>query len=295
MGGDAFSTVMPDQPLEIPARLWNEVIALVNRSRSNELGNQAEGLLSSTAKVDIITLKNGSGSDVSRFDVLGLSTPLFTPNDNLVEFQQRAMMVGVTPDIDDHVGKFAVLLEPLADGSIGKAAVGGVIPAVINVTDADHTHADIKDAAVVLESGTTGLCEILWKETGTGTKHAIVRIGTPPSISTLWGKLKSRSGNVYTFDQVVPSITGTGDSRVVSWTDSGISDGEAVEANGIDLSPWDYDAGTPVWLDIYVQLIKVGSLYTFTFPLLPSQADHQVFIVDHTNGKMGFDYPRIHS
>ena len=44
--------------------------------------------------VDIM-VKNNTGADRDRFDVLGISGPIISPADNLVEFQNRVAMVGV--------------------------------------------------------------------------------------------------------------------------------------------------------------------------------------------------------
>ena len=48
----------------------------------------------------------------------------------------------------------------------------------IDVTDEDHEYADVATADMAkLASATSGAAHILWKETGTGTKWATVRLG----------------------------------------------------------------------------------------------------------------------
>ena len=44
----------------------------------------------------IVLVKNASGADRNRFDVLGVSGMLYGPADNLVEFQSRPCITGVT-------------------------------------------------------------------------------------------------------------------------------------------------------------------------------------------------------
>lgn len=115
-----------------------------------------------------------------------------------------------------------------------------------------------------------------------------------PSSTTFWGKIKSRSNNEYTFDQYVPSITGTTPNRSVSWSASGISNGIAVEANGNVYSPWDY-SGTPAWQDMYVQLIAIDSIYSFTMPMPPPTGIDNSVLIHDSAGKFGWSYPRIHT
>jgi len=55
---------------------------------------------------------------------------------------------------------------------------GGVVQVQIDVTDANHGYADVKASDnTKLASGASGSAVILWKESGTGTKWAIIRIG----------------------------------------------------------------------------------------------------------------------
>lgn len=129
-----------------------------------------------------------------------------------------------------------------------------------------------------------------------GNKQTIRQVGRQVApAKTIWGKFKSRSGNVYTFDQVTASVTGSGTSRSVSWSTNGVSDGEALEINGFNLSPWDYSLGTPAWQTFYAQIWKVETIYMFAMPLPVPTDDHMVLIIDDTNGKFGWDYPRIHA
>lgn len=46
----------------------------------------------------------------------------FTPSDNKDGFKNQAVLAGVTSAADDHAGRFVILLEPLADGKIGRGA-----------------------------------------------------------------------------------------------------------------------------------------------------------------------------
>ena len=90
--------------------------------------------------------------------------------------RSRPCITGVTPAAG-HAGKFVVLLEPLKANAIGSGLAAGVCPVQVNVTDAGHTFADIASGQCgYLASGATGTATILWKESGTGTKWALVRV-----------------------------------------------------------------------------------------------------------------------
>jgi hypothetical protein len=142
----------------------------------------------------VVTVRNDTGADLDRYAVVGLGDPIIDNSENLAEFQGRVTFQGETPDIDLHVGKFAVLIEPLPDGKIGLAIAAGVCQVLLTVSAADDRYADIEDAETGhLTSGGSGSAQILWKETGTGSgKWAIVRLGTPAAESNIaWAKVQA--------------------------------------------------------------------------------------------------------
>ncbi len=181
--------VKPGEPLRIPAATFNTFIDAAEdfqrRRHDQSAGPQAAG-----RRMDAVPVKNNSGSDVGRFGVLGIDGPIFTPADSENGFKNRVALVGVTPADPTHLGRFAILLEPVAAGKIGQAAVAGVCVAKVAVQAADDGFADVKDGySSSLKSGTSGAATILWKETGTGEKWAIVRFGGSSGGGALcWGK-----------------------------------------------------------------------------------------------------------
>ena len=52
--------------------------------------------------------------------MLGIDSPVISPTDNETEFKNTVALSCVAPT-SSHAGKFVVLLEPLADGRMGKA------------------------------------------------------------------------------------------------------------------------------------------------------------------------------
>jgi len=155
-GGDHLKKAQSGQPLRIPAQTFN---SFIDAARDFQLRQQSQTTDSSRSfrQTGIVLVRNDSGADRERFQVLGIDGPAISPDDNLEEFQNRAVLKGKTPKHDDHLGRFVVLLEPVRSNQIGLAYCDGVCPARIDVEDEDHEFADIKDDdATALESRDDG-------------------------------------------------------------------------------------------------------------------------------------------
>ncbi|MCG3177995.1 MAG: hypothetical protein BIFFINMI_00318 [Phycisphaerae bacterium] len=183
-----LAKVKPGDPLRIPAATFNAFVDAAEdlRRRQHDQFTSMQPVGSQTV---IVPIKNNSGGDLGRFAVLGIDSPVFTPADNEDGFKNRIALVGVTPVAPTHLGRFAILLEPVANGRIGQAAVAGVCVAKVEVQAEDDGFADISDGSTAsLASGPSGAATILWKETGTGEKWAVVRFGGGGGAGLLWGK-----------------------------------------------------------------------------------------------------------
>jgi hypothetical protein len=174
--GNDLGRVNPGDPLELPARTFNifcETAEEMRRMRGQFGAGPGEGR---AMNAGVVTVRNDSGGDRDRFDVLAIGDPIIDNTDNEAEFLNRVTFLGLLPYTSLHKGRFVVLLEPIADGGLGKAVVSGVVQVHIDVSNADHQFADVTNAdATKLTSGHTG-AEILWKETGTGTVWGIVHV-----------------------------------------------------------------------------------------------------------------------
>ena len=174
---DTFGHVAPGQPLRIPARTWN---ALMDDARRSTLPSDmfGSGSLGGADLGPVIWIKNTSGGNLDRFSVVGIDGIVIDPADNLAEFKRVLALQGTTPAAGRHDEKFAVLAEPVIDGRLGRAWVTGVCVVQVNMTAAAHGCATITDAdATMLTSAPTGPARILYVESGTGTKWAVVRLG----------------------------------------------------------------------------------------------------------------------
>jgi hypothetical protein len=143
----------------------------------------------------IISVRNSSGADRDRYDVVGLGDPVFPAGANpspedVAAFQSRILLDGVTPIESSHNARFAILLEPVAQGKIGKACVAGVTVVRVDFdlgesAVAGYGYADIKHGdATCLRCDPSGSVRILWPPVlrygWAGTvRWAVVRLGEP--------------------------------------------------------------------------------------------------------------------
>ncbi|MCG3181833.1 MAG: hypothetical protein BIFFINMI_04268 [Phycisphaerae bacterium] len=185
---EAIRKVKPGDPLRIPAAAFNAFVDAAEDLRRRQ-HDQSAGVQPVGSQTVIVPIKNNSGGDLGRFAVLGIDGPIFTPADSEDGFKNRIALVGVAPADPTHLGRFAILTEPIANGKIGQAAVAGVCVAKVDVQAEDDGFADIGDGSTAsLTCGPSGAATILWKESGTGEKWAIVRFGGGGGAGLLWGK-----------------------------------------------------------------------------------------------------------
>lgn len=175
--GDAFKKVQAGQRIAISAEAYNAFIDAAQAVREHkQFGIEASQFFRQSG---IVKLKNASGADQARFAVLGLSEPIILPSANEIEFKRQVTFEGVVPAKNDHRGKFAVLLEPIADGKIGLAVIAGVVPVRLKVDpDQLYDRAEIIDAdSGKLLNVPHGSARVLWIDAlGSVERWAIVRL-----------------------------------------------------------------------------------------------------------------------
>jgi len=155
--------VRPGDPLVIPATTFNTFIDVAwdfqHRQRSALRQVHRDRLDSG-----VLLVRNESGADRNRFDVLGIEGPIIERVDNEDAFKQRVALRGVVPS-GAHTGRFVVLLEPAADGDIVRACVDGVCLVRVYMNDEAHTFAEVEAGqAAQLDSGESGSAQLLWIE-----------------------------------------------------------------------------------------------------------------------------------
>lgn len=179
--GDNMKKVRSGDSLDIPAATFNTFIDSARDflSRQSDMNRACS---KDTRNSGIILVKNASGEDRARFEILGIKEPVISVSDNEEQFKNRIALTGELPTESDHAGKFVILLEPLKADSIGMAMAMGICQVKINIESEDHSHADVKDDdATTLQSNASGAAQILWKESGTGIKWCTIRFPMPQS------------------------------------------------------------------------------------------------------------------
>ncbi len=174
----ALKRVAPGEDLEISARDYNLIVDAVNDWHSRRQDGFGRTASAEFAQSGVILVRNDSGASRGRFSVLGIDDSILDPAHALPAFQSRVALSGILPDEEEHVGRWVVTLEPLAAGAIGRAVASGIVAARVNVLDVNAQFAEIEDGnATRLQAATSGTAQIVWRQSGAGTKWAVIRIG----------------------------------------------------------------------------------------------------------------------
>lgn len=159
---------------------WSEVVSNIRKiERIQKTGpNNVPSPL--FADRTMVRVKNASGVKRNRFDVLGISDSLLDPAEVPSLFKSQIKLTGVTPDASDHTGKFVILAQAIDANAVGWAWISGICVAHVDFDSEAQEYADIKDGDAGLLAGAgSGAAQVLWKESGTGPKWAVVRLGNP--------------------------------------------------------------------------------------------------------------------
>jgi hypothetical protein len=177
MSGNPFQKLAKGQDFRVSALAWNELMDVAQREYGG--GNAAKSPGTQVAGDHAICrILNSSGSAVDRFAVLGITGLAITPTENANEFRNTPTLTGGTPTTASHLGKFVITLEPISTGKIGRCLLSGICPVQINMLTAGVLWADVKDSdGTKLQSNPLGSAQILYVESGTGAKWALVRLG----------------------------------------------------------------------------------------------------------------------
>jgi len=165
------------EKFKVKASTWNAFIDAANFCRNNQLefGSNA---LRSNSKTGIVLIRNDSGALLEQFAPVILDDLIIQPDDDEKEqeFKSRVpVFSGKKVSADNKDRPFAILQTPLESEKIGKALLLGVTPAKVNIGNESHEYAKLDSTGLV--SGSTGDGGILWKESGTGEKWALLQLG----------------------------------------------------------------------------------------------------------------------
>jgi len=246
-----FDHVHPGQPFSMSARTHN---AMADAARAQQHSGTVVGRKAALqAAGPVIWVRNNTGSALHACDVVALGLPIIVPSDNESEFEQQVTFEGGTPSVPADLGEWAVVIEPIPAGKIGRARASGLCQVRLYVPDGqeEYEFADVADGATgYLLLQREGPAQVLWRESGTSTstedlKWAIIRLGLPARRGC-WVRLTAESddlGGDYSWI-VLQDDAETPVSPEVSGEDTAH---EIADREGLRTDTDEADAGTVVW------------------------------------------------
>jgi hypothetical protein len=167
--------VRAGDPLRISADAFNSFIDAADAHRRGQMSITGARPGGPDAAGQIVTVRNTSGADQARFSVLAISGIAIAPADNLPAFQTRPVFTTSVATADST--KLVILQQPISSTRFGQALIAGMSAVRINMTDATHTYAKptANDPTKLTSDGGSGPFRILYAESGTGTKWAVVQ------------------------------------------------------------------------------------------------------------------------
>lgn len=191
MPGDSRRKPLTGTPLAkvFSSNLLGKMIDVAHGDKLDRRGNIAQHF----KQAGIVKVRNDTGTDLDRFNIIGLGDPLVLPADSIDEFKRRPTFSGETPTAA-HAGRFGVLLEPLAQNAIGEAVVAGVVQAQVDITDDMHDFCEVATSAEALTSYARGSAQILTSEGLIGQQWCLIRVGNKPSYVYRYICIRAPSG-----------------------------------------------------------------------------------------------------
>ena len=205
--------VSSGDPFEPTADTWNSFVIAAQYVQQRQI-NITSSVRGRDTKPGIVLIRNKSGEDCFQFAALGIDDVIIKPGGTgHQEFRNRTLTFDCKKlcDIDQakrHEMRFVILQEPIPQDKCGRAMISGTTPAVLDVKDEKHDYAwPIADNSALLETAVFGVCRILWKESGTGEKWAVVQF---PSNDFPRVVIKNASGSTIQ-DGAACMVTSVGD------------------------------------------------------------------------------------
>lgn len=169
--------------------LWNDMVDVVRWWKEQRPGGTPPiGLVFDATIVDVM---NGTGADVPQNGVMAIGNPpIITPEQSLNTFRSRDRLSSTGSPAASDVGRFSVTIEPIADSSIGRCVVSGVVPCMVTKANGAK-FCDVSDGQNAYLQAGSGSAQILWQDETAADPQpsgasatvywSLIRIGNAPS------------------------------------------------------------------------------------------------------------------
>jgi hypothetical protein len=168
---EPLRAVSKGDPIPRDEGTWNAIIEAGRAvTRGDDLGGgRLRGGVAPTLTAHV---RNDTGGDLEAFAVVALGEPVSDAADEPLSHQTAPIFPATAPA--GPTDPFAVLLEPVGEDELGRAAVAGIVVCDLVVNDAAHGHAAPGTSTNALESNSSGPAKIFWKAGTSGTVRAVV-------------------------------------------------------------------------------------------------------------------------
>lgn len=171
----AWPKVIPGQALRYPASLHNTLVDVARERRAPGAGRLAD--LGAADYFTRVLIRNTDEQACPARGAMRLTAATLDPSANLTQFLDRPVFDAAVAIEANSDAAAAIAVNKIEGGELGEAAIAGVIQARVNVTDADHRYAKPSETtAFGLDSASGSGFRMLWKESGTGTKWALLEL-----------------------------------------------------------------------------------------------------------------------
>jgi hypothetical protein len=190
---------------KLPTRALNEAIEF---ARDAEVFGDRQNAKPLDGQFLISVRNDTVDTDFERFDAVGLEGALINPIENEIGFIGGINIGAIVPTFN-HVSRFAIALEPIKPGRMGKALLYGITPALIDVVSLGHKFCQPVDGDVTLTTVDFGGARLIWPTapTSLGEQFAYVLL-TGSGQATTGERI---SGELYT--PLAGATKPNGDSR----------------------------------------------------------------------------------
>ena len=179
--------VNPGDKLAIRAADWNAFVDAAEFASNAKRLVGAHGVRSGVTG-NMVFVRNTGDATLPRFGALVLSDALIPHDAAAEEFESEVPAFDGVPAEEDSgeegesekdVRPFAVAVEPIPSGEIGRALALGFTPAKVDVVHEEDACAEPVPGSSTgaLRSTNVGYARIAWKESGTGEKWCFLRLG----------------------------------------------------------------------------------------------------------------------